>query len=293
MKEFRTGPEQLRMQTFNKVVSLVGTNETFTSQQRGEFFHQADWFLAKLTQHFKPQEQAKIQSALELMTSVHLTQEDRPDGKPYIAHPLDVAQQLVDGMQDGRKDADIVIAALLHDSVEDQGDKLTALWKQRAGVRRDLPERETALSEIEAQFGTRVRNIVERDTNPNFGQEVQDEVKAEGRSIDKKSQEYDDKKREKYQIHFVHLIQDTDAFMVKLADFVGNALTIQDVQLAILRDRYTKKYGPLIPYVLEKLADPSINLKPEVVADLSRRFQGAYTAMGEPKLQLTYYPNAL
>jgi (p)ppGpp synthase/HD superfamily hydrolase len=56
------------------------------------------------------------------MVELHLEQAPRPDGTPYIEHPLAVASQILEAM--AHKDPDVVVAALLHDAVEDQTARL-------------------------------------------------------------------------------------------------------------------------------------------------------------------------
>jgi len=60
-----------------------------------------------------------------------------PEGTPYINHPLGVANILT---QAGVSDTEVIIAAILHDTVEDT---------------------DTSLEEVEAEFGKTVRNIVD------------------------------------------------------------------------------------------------------------------------------------
>lgn len=60
-----------------------------------------------------------------------------PEGTPYINHPIGVANILVE--EGGVTDPDVIMAALLHDTVEDT---------------------DTTLDEIEKQFGTKIRGIV-------------------------------------------------------------------------------------------------------------------------------------
>lgn len=64
------------------------------------------------------------------------------DAAPYINHPIAVAERLVS--VGGVEDPDVLIAALLHDTVEDTGVK---------------PE------ELEEMFGRRVRSMVEEVTD--------------------------------------------------------------------------------------------------------------------------------
>lgn len=98
------------------------------------------------------------------MTELHLVQAPRPDGSLYIEHPLAVAFQVLDAMT--AKDPELVIATLLHDSAEDQADRLAQKASQKA---RDETLTQTALRAIEEITGSvRVKNIVSGLTNPDF-----------------------------------------------------------------------------------------------------------------------------
>ena len=80
----------------------------------------------------------RFERALVLATQLHANQIRKGSGVPYVSHLLSVAALV---LEDGG-DEDEVIAALLHDAIEDQGGIKT----------RDL---------IQQQFGERVVNIVD------------------------------------------------------------------------------------------------------------------------------------
>lgn len=86
--------------------------------------------------------QLLLLQATAFATQKHRTQR-RKDGKtPYINHPVHVALILAE--IGGVEDAEVLAAALLHDTVEDT---------------------DTTFEEIEAHFGTRVRSLVEEVTD--------------------------------------------------------------------------------------------------------------------------------
>lgn len=78
-----------------------------------------------------------IQSALDLAGEAHRGQR-RADGTSYIAHPIRVARLAAAAGED--MDQDVVVAAVLHDVVEDS---------------------DTPISAIDQRFGTRVAGIVD------------------------------------------------------------------------------------------------------------------------------------
>lgn len=75
---------------------------------------------ALLLDMFESSEQVRIQKAFEHAKRAH-AQQLRDDGIPYIIHPLRVATLLIDH---GERDVNLIIAALLHDVVEDCEDTI-------------------------------------------------------------------------------------------------------------------------------------------------------------------------
>ena len=116
-------------------------------------------------------DRARIRNALALMLKLHVHQRDRIDsGQPFISHPLAVATRVLE-TYDGPGRSQVVAAALLHDSIEDQA-RLLALEKELA-ARADFPhvspeeiEREGALYGIGHLFGLHTQVLVRALTNP-------------------------------------------------------------------------------------------------------------------------------
>ncbi len=75
----------------------------------------------------------KILHAASFAAQKHTGQRRKgEDSEPYINHPLEVANLLANA--GGIGDADVLIAAILHDTVEDTGvepDEITAIWGER------------------------------------------------------------------------------------------------------------------------------------------------------------------
>src|SRR5579884_603186 len=91
--------------------------------------------LAETRQYLTPQDLETIQRAYELANRAHMGVVRR-SGEPFIQHPLEVALLLADM----RIDADSIVAALLHDVVEDT---------------------RYTLDDLRDQFGDAVANIVD------------------------------------------------------------------------------------------------------------------------------------
>jgi len=91
--------------------------------------------LAEVRQYLTPHDMETIQRAYNVANQAHMGT-IRRSGEPYIQHPLEVALLLADM----RIDADSIVAALLHDVVEDT---------------------DFTLNELRQQFGDAVANIVD------------------------------------------------------------------------------------------------------------------------------------
>src|SRR5437660_171611 len=81
--------------------------------------------LAETSQYLAPEDIERIERAFELAKKAH-TGVRRRSGEAYIQHPLEVALLLADM----RIDADGIMAALLHDVVEDTSYLLEGLREQ-------------------------------------------------------------------------------------------------------------------------------------------------------------------
>lgn len=95
--------------------------------------------LLKLRETYHPNPEKnieKLQKAFEIGKAAH-THQKRSTGEPYFSHPIEVAKILIDYYADD----DTLIAALLHDSIEDS-DQVTA-------------------ESLEKDFNPRVKDIVE------------------------------------------------------------------------------------------------------------------------------------
>lgn len=64
----------------------------------------------------------KMHKAIEFATLAHINQKRKSSGVPYIVHPFEVAQ-IISTMEpyDAKIHDDIIIAGLLHDTIEDCG----------------------------------------------------------------------------------------------------------------------------------------------------------------------------
>ena len=92
---------------------------------------------------FKQEDISLILKAVKFSAEKHKTQRRKgTEGSPYINHPIGVAETLWN--VGGVRDISVIVAAILHDTVEDT---------------------ETTLSEIEEHFGPLVRSLVQEVTD--------------------------------------------------------------------------------------------------------------------------------
>ena len=109
-----------------QVVSIAGLNEKIS--------------------HLKPEEIALVKKAFQYADSAHLGQY-RQTGEPYITHPLAVAELCASW----RLDASSIMAALLHDVIEDTGSTREELVQIFGGKVAELVEGLTKLDKLEFQ----------------------------------------------------------------------------------------------------------------------------------------------
>lgn len=175
-----------------------------------------------------------VRKAYDLVCRIHENEPDRPDG-PYINHLLRVA---IICLEFGAYDINIVIAALLHRSAEDQAEKLNKQMVSFA-ISND-PIRTGALMEIGEMFGRVVEQYVTGLTNPDLT------CTPEGKD-----------KQKVYIEHTDELVkQDSKAALIKLADFYDKALVLSEIKEIKLRKILCVRYKPIfeifIPALLNK-----------------------------------------
>jgi (p)ppGpp synthase/HD superfamily hydrolase len=196
-----------------------------------------------------PKEKEKLNEALQLSIDLHSGQKARPDG-PYIHHIFRVARRIANYFE--IKDVDIIIAALLHDAIEDQSEKL----HEMAGGAGDAHE--TALQHIADKFGKKVASIVEAVTNP-----------VHFDSLDT------DERNRQYAAHIAEIINDRDVFYVKLSDFSDNGLNLNDLRDKQKRLALAKKYAPLYTIFLHRLRQPDIEINEHIKGEISGKLLDA------------------
>jgi GTP diphosphokinase / guanosine-3',5'-bis(diphosphate) 3'-diphosphatase len=140
--------------------------------------------LNKLESYLPPEQVEHIREAYEFGAAAHEGQKRR-SGEPYIAHPVAVADLLADLHMDGQT----IVAAILHDVIE------------------DTP---TAKAEIAAKFGAEVADIVD-------GVSKLDQVQFKSRA---------EAQAESFRKMLLAMVRDIRVIMVKLADRTHNMRTL-------------------------------------------------------------------
>lgn len=226
-------------------------NTDFVTLTKNKLLSDADLFInskAEYSSDQKEQFNKKLKEALDLALEIHKDQKPRPDG-PYINHILRVSTRIIE--EYGVKDPEIVIAALLHDSVEDQAEKLAHLVDSSALS----SDREKALFFIKNTFGERVEKIVKKLSNP--------ERKTEELSPQEKNNIYKE--------HVKEAIEDPDVLLIKLSDFSDNVLNLESVLDPIRRLKLSKKYLPVIEIFIQRLDKAQYILSEEKIMEMKNR----------------------
>ena len=192
------------------------------------------------------EEKKKLIEALDLALEIHADQKPRPDG-PYINHILRVAERISNYFE--IKDPSVITAGLLHDSVEDQFEKLSKLLDDT-----DETTREKALQYIKEKFGEKAVSIILAVTN---------------------SDELDNLSREesnaKYVEHVADMITDPNVFYVKLSDFSDNGLNIETVLDKDRQTKLAKKYLPLYQIFIDRLHQEDIKIPENKKQEISSK----------------------
>lgn len=220
---------------------------------------------------FESEDREKIFSALDLMLFLHCDQADRLDGNPYVIHPLEVAYDLVNKYE--IDDADLVIGALLHDSVEDQAHKLLNMDSVDEDLEKLSEEKlqELAIAKIDDIYGERVAKMIKELTNPDFDQMMEEE-KRKGIKTGRK--------RIFYKKHVREVIENPDVFVIKLSDFIRNAGNIPKGKKK--EKHLIKRYGPVIKEVFipafEEIPEehPLYGKRDDILTELNDIYEADY-----------------
>ena len=211
----------------------------------------AEILRAYFVEHFPLKDVQRLNDAIQVASYLHRDDVRRgARGKsvkpPYIEHPLRVAIRLFRYFD--VKDADIIIAAILHDTVEDHPNDFADFeGVKRVGMLEILEARVRALDFIAEHFGRHVANIVSLVSNPLIGTQTKEEKIAT------------------YQKHVTQVVNfSSDALIVKVSDFVDNAGSLHhhydygDPKVQYFIDRY-EALIPIYRAALDHFENPPFN----------------------------------
>ncbi len=171
------------------------------------------------------EDRRRLNRALELAARLHAA--DRREREPYLNHLLRVAIRIMSHY--GVHDANVVIAALLHDAVEDHAAELA-------------PGRgpQDALAVLAEEFGPRVADLVAAVTNPEYMP--------------------DRDAHEQYRQHVADSLRRNPwARVIKASDFTDNGAGLIHATGPRVR-KLAGKYAPLVPVLRELIALPDTPL---------------------------------
>lgn len=182
-----------------------------------------------------PIHKARLASAIELAEVLHDRQirKSAVQGRvntPYVEHPLRNTLRLV---RLGVKDIDVLEAAVLHDTVEDCGDRFQEL--NPTGAQGEAEERAALSAYIADRHSARTRELVMGVTNPLVPAGV------------KQTRE---EKHRAYAVNVeAEIAEDPDVYLVKFVDYIDNAGSLHhslphEIPKAQVQ---AQKYNPLIP----------------------------------------------
>jgi len=181
---------------------------------------------------FDPPGRERLTAALTIAEQLH--GDDRRVREPYLNHLLRVAIRII--CYYDVTDVDVIVAALLHDAVEDHPAELAGL---PPGQPYDVAT-EAALAQLARQFGHRVAELVRAVTNP-------DRVPGRDRS-------------EQYRAHVAEsLAANPWARVIKISDFTDNGVGVIHTTGDKVH-RSAAKYRPLVPVFRELIARPDTPL---------------------------------
>lgn len=171
---------------------------------------------------FPPGERAQLVEALSLASRLHA--DDRRVREPYLNHLLRVAIRIIRYYH--VRDVDVLVAALLHDAVEDHPEELGMLAR---GSHAELTD--AAVAELARRFNPRVAELVRSVTNPEY--------------------DPDRDRHEQYRAHVAESLErDPWARVIKVSDFTDNGVGVIHTS-ADKAHSSAVKYRPLVPKLRE------------------------------------------
>jgi len=179
---------------------------------------------SKVKAYDKNADEAALRRAYAFASKMHQTQK-RESGEPYIIHPINVAETLIDYHVDSTS----IIAALLHDTVEDTS---------------------VSLEEIRNNFGEDVAKLVDGVTKLTRIEWNSDKSKQAGN----------------FQKLVLAMSQDIRVLLIKLADRLHNMRTLSSIHSESKRIRIAKETMEIYVQLAERLGLHALKTEMEDIA---------------------------
>ena len=186
-----------------------------------------------------PSGRRKVKQALQLAGRLHAL--DHRQREPFVNHVLRVALRII--VHYDVHDADIICAALLHDTVEDHAGDLSP-----AG-------RPGAFAMLAACFGPQVANLVAAVTNPIYATDTDEATQ--------------------YRAHVAATLESHPwARVLKASDFTDNGVGLI-YTTGPKAAKSARKYAPLVPVIADLIARPDTPLGCQAKARILRQLAAA------------------
>lgn len=240
----------------------VNPDESIVSPQEA-----LEHLLAETRQYLTPQDLETIQRAYELANRAHMGVVRR-SGEPFIQHPLEVALLLADM----RIDADSIVAALLHDVVEDTRYTLDDLRQQFGDAVANIVDGVTKFDALAGKPGPQVAMSA---TAPQTSEQVEQGQRL-ARDLKRRQ------RSETVRKMLLAMAEDPRVVVLKLADRLHNMRTLSVMNQAQQQNKARETseiYAPLarrlgMALVQAELEDLAFSyLEPERYAKLAREVE--------------------
>lgn len=204
-------------------------------------------------------DRSQLHEVLDLAADLHKDQ--RRVREPYLNHLLRVTIRILCYYR--VTDVEVLIAALLHDAVEDQP------WGITGRPQTGPPPTAEALAVLAGRFGDRVARLVDAVTNPEY--------------------DPDRDRYEQYRDHVAEALEHEPwARVIKISDFTDNGVgVIHTTGPKIVSS--AAKYAPLVPVLRELVSRPDTPLSGEVKQHIFEQLDLAeqrFKAILEPRIAL-------
>lgn len=199
--------------------------------------------LLRFGANWEPQQRQMVIDTIHLVSRLHAG--DSYKGQPYVMHLLRAANRVAGYLE--LPDPELVMAALLHDSVEDHAQDLLldTMPQQEVAAMSEVEWQEAALALYAERFSPRTADAVRAVTNP---PDMSDGLtKAEW--------------MDKYEQKIVSAVITVEGWIVKFADWCDNGLGIKYSEAAISeakKEEWRNKYGRALPHFEARFKQPDI-----------------------------------